>query len=143
MKRRLSLLVLIATVTLASALAYEHVANARQEPALAEAIIGIWQFPQEGYYLGFDEEGKICYGGSAESVAAKKWCNRYTLEEEIVTETCMGGPEDRNCPLGGGSCQAAVAVDGDGQLRYRILYDACDMMSYKTVPPREFYFTQE
>jgi hypothetical protein len=139
-KKRILFFVLIVTLTLAAALTLQSVVTAGQEP-LEEAIVGTWRFA-DGYYLGFDEEGRLCYGGSAESVAGKYWCNRYTFEEGIVTESCMGGPEDRNCPLGGGSCQVAVSVNESGNLNYRILYDQCDMMGYKLVPPRQFYFTK-
>lgn len=140
MKKQITLLMLVVGVAFAAALVFQSAATAGQEP-VEEAIVGTWRFA-DGYYVGFDEEGRLCYGGSAESVAGKIWCNRYTLEDGIVTESCMGGPEDRNCPLGGGTCRAAVSVDEAGQLRYRVLYEECDMMGYKVVPPRQFYFTK-
>lgn len=142
MKRRIYYFVLIVILSLVAVVAQQRVADAVQEKALEEAIIGTWAFSKDGYFLGFDKEGRLCYGGSAVSVAAKRWCNQYTLEDGIVTESCMGGPEDRNCPLGGGSCKAAVSIDRDGQLRYRIIYDQCDMLPYKVVPPQQFRFTR-
>lgn len=141
MKKRLTLLMVIVGLALAATLVFQSSATAGQEPAVDEKILGTWRLT-DGYYIGFDEEGRFCYGGSAQSVAGKYWCNRYSMEDGIVTETCMGGPEDRSCPLGGGSCKAAVSVDDAGQLRYRILHEECDMMGYKLVPPRQFNFTK-
>lgn len=140
------LVVLILAVALLAVASFQSVADAGQTASQAESrtqsldeeILGIWEFPVDGYYLGFDEEGRLCYGGSELSVAAKRWCNDYTLSGNIVTETCMGGPEDRNCPLGGGSCQAEVDVDANGRLVYRILYEQCNMLGHKVVPPRQF-----
>jgi len=140
MKAYVSLFFLIVAVLLA-AVGYREVADAGEETALDEAIIGLWAFPVDGYFMGFDEEGRLCYGGSAETVGAKRWCNQYTLEDGIVTETCMGGPEDRNCPLGGGSCKARVDVAEDGQLKYRILHEECNMVQHKVVPPSQYSFT--
>lgn len=93
--------------------------------------------------MGFDEEGNLCYGGSEESAAAKRYCNAYTLEDGVVTETCMGGPEDRNCPLGGGVCKARVSVDREGELDYRILRGQCDMLEHKVVPPKQYTFSRD
>lgn len=114
-----------------------------EKASLNEELIGIWKFPVDGYYLGFDEEGQLCYRGSEESVAAKRRCNKYTPEGSIVTETCMGGPEDRNCPLGGGISKARVSVNNEGQLQYQILPDKCDMLAYRLVPPRQYAFTRK
>lgn len=141
MKARYLLFVFLLTIALLAVAGFQAQADARQEPPLQEAIIGVWQFPVDGYYIGFDRDGRMCYGGSEESVYARRWCNNYALQDDVVTETCMGGPEDRNCPLGGGSCKAKVSVGDDGQLSYRILYEQCDMLPYKTVPPREYTFS--
>lgn len=100
-------------------------------------LTGIWAFATDGYYIGFTEDGRLCSGGSAESVAAGRWCNAYTLDGDALTETCMGGPEDRACPLGGGRCVARVAVDEAGRLAYHIVQEACDMLPYKMLPPPE------
>lgn len=141
MKVHYILFVLFGVVVLLAGVAFHEEADARQALPLEEAIIGVWELPVDGYYIGFDRDGRICYGGSEESVYARRWCNNYTLHDDVLTETCMGGPEDRNCPLGGGSCKAKVSVGDDGRLTYRILYEQCDMMSYKIVPPREYTFT--
>ncbi len=153
MKARLYLFVLILVVGLAAVVGYQRVAKAGEEVSSAEVsetevslaneIIGIWEFPLDGYYVGFDGEGQLCYGASAESVAAQRWCNAYTLEDGVVTETCMGGPEDRNCPLGGGVCKARVSVSADGQLHYRILRGQCDMLEHKVIPPRAYTFSRD
>lgn len=152
MRARHYLLLLILAVLLAAVVAYQGVvAGAGEEAAtegspeapLEEAIVGIWKFPVEGYYMGFDEAGNLCYGGSEESVAAKRYCNAYTVKDGVVTETCMGGPEDRNCPLGGGACKARVSVSADGEFDYRILRGQCDMLAYKAVPPRRYTFSRD
>lgn len=141
MKARYLLFVLFLAMALLAAAGFHVQVDARQNLPLQEAIIGVWQFPVDGYFMGFDRDGRLCYGGSEESVYARRWCNNYTLQGDILIETCMGGPEDRNCPLGGGSCQAKVGVGDGGQLTYRILYDQCDMLPYKIVPPREYTFS--
>ena len=123
MKMRSVLFVVLLTVTLFAVAGFQEGVDAGQELPLQESITGIWKFPVDGYYIGFDEEGWMCSGGSEESVAGKRYCSRYTLEDDVVTETCMGGPEDRNCPLGGGSCKARVSVGDNGQLTYRILHE--------------------
>jgi hypothetical protein len=143
MKKYLFLFLLALALSLVVGLGHTAVADAGEQGTLQEEIVGIWKFPVDGYYLGFDQEGWLCYGGSEASVAAKSWCNRYGIEDGVVTETCMGGPEDRNCPLGGGSCKARVWVDGEGQLQYRIIHDQCNMLAHKIVPPRQFTFTNE
>ena len=135
--------ILALAVLLFAAAGCASVAASGDKGSLQEELIGIWQFPVDGYYLGFDEDGWLCYGGSEESVAAKRWCNRYTLAGSIVTETCMGGPEDRNCPLAGGSCKAHVGINEEGQLQYRLLPDECNMLSYKQVPPSQYAFTRK
>lgn len=152
MKARLQLIVLIVVVGLGTVIGYQRMADAggeasemeisRVEASSEDEIIGIWRFPLDGYYVGFDGEGRLCYGASEESVAAKRWCNSYTLEDGVVTETCMGGPEDRNCPLGGGVCKARVSVSAGGQLHYRILRGQCDMLEQKVIPPREYTFSR-
>lgn len=140
MKAQSLLIVMIVAVALLTGVTFQEQLDARQDLPLEEAIVGVWKFPVDGYYIGFDRDGRVCYGGSEESVYARRWCNDYTLQDDILTETCMGGPEDRNCPLGSGSCKAKVSVSNDGQLTYRILYDHCNMLPYKTVPPREYSF---
>lgn len=155
MKTRHYLFVLILALLLAAAVGFGGVADAGSETsaaaeasetevALEEEIAGIWKFPVDGYdyYIGFDGDGNLCYGGSVQSVAAKRWCNDYTLEDGVVTETCMGGPEDANCPLGGGVCKARVSVSADGELSYRILQGQCEMLQYKVVPPRQYTFSR-
>lgn len=153
MNARHHLYVLILAVLLVAAAGYQVVASAGKEDSLAEssvteappedAIVGIWKYPVEGYYMSFDDEGHLCYGGSEESVAAQRYCNAYTLEDGVVTETCMGGPEDRNCPLGGGTCRARVSVNADGELDYQILRGQCDMLVHKVVPPRQYTFSRD
>jgi hypothetical protein len=143
MKTTVPLFILALAVSLFAATGCKSVAASEERGSLQEKLVGIWQFPVDGYYLGFDEEGQLCYGGSEESVAAKRWCNRYTLAGSIVTETCIGGPEDRNCPLGGGVCKAQVRINEAGQLQYRILPDECNMLPYRVVPPSQYVFTRK
>lgn len=100
-------------------------------------LTGVWAFAADGYYMAVTDDGRLCSGGSAESVAAGRWCNAFSLEGDVLTETCMGGPEDRNCPLGGGRCVARVAVDEAGRLSYHIVQEACDMLPFKMLPPAE------
>lgn len=143
MKRFVYLLVLIVGVSLLATTGHQGAADAQEGVPLQEAIIGVWAFPVDGYYLGFFEDGRMCFGGSQESVEGQYWCNNYTLDDGVVTETCAGGPEDRNCPLGGGSCKARVSVADDGQLTYRILRGECEMLQHKTVPPKQHLMSRE
>jgi hypothetical protein len=133
---------LLAVLLLVTAGCQADVSAEERVGPLQDELIGVWQFPVDGYYVAFDEQGRMCYGGSEESAAAGRWCNDYTLEGDIVTETCMGGPEDRSCPLGGGSCQARVSVPADGQLRYEIIADACNMLGHKLAPPLGYTITR-
>ena len=105
-------------------------------------LVGIWSFPVAGYYISFDRAGRLCYGGSTQSVAEGRYCNHYTVENGIVTETCMGGPEARNCPLAGGTCKARVSINESGSLQYTFLRGQCDMLAYKLVPPMTYTFVQ-
>lgn len=143
MKRYTSVIILILALWLLAAAGKERVVAPVEKELLKEELLGIWKFPVDGYYLGFDEEGQLCYGGSEESVADKRWCYRYTLTESTVTETCMGGPEDQNCPLGGGICKARVSTNNEGQLQYQILPDQCNMLAHRLVPPRQYFFTRD
>lgn len=83
MKRYLFLYVLILALLPVAAVGYQEVADAGadagEESSLEEAIIGIWKFPVDGYYIGFDADDRLCYGGSGESVAANTWCNKYAV----------------------------------------------------------------